>query len=167
MVVNKKGGNKTKKQKKVVDDIVERELVFKNIEDFQEYGQVTKILGNRRFEVNCFDNKTRLAHAGGGLKRKKVFVKMGDVILVSLREFEDSKCDILHVYNKKEINRLKKLNEIPSNISDDLENKEEENDIGFDFKNEDDDDEIDEEAELELKRKEDFKRDFESNFNAI
>ena len=161
MVVNKKGGNKTKKQKKVVDDFVERELVFKNIEDYQEYGQVTKILGNKRFDVNCFDNKQRLAHAGGSLKRKKVFVKLGDVILVSIRTFEDSKCDILHVYNQKEIKRLKNLNEIPNNITSGLEDVKEEEDIGFDFAEEDDEDED------ELKRKEDFKRDFESNFNAI
>ncbi len=163
MVVNKKGGNKTKKQKKVVDDLVERELVFKNTEDYQEYGQVTKILGNKRFEVNCFDSKTRLAHAGGSLKRKKVFVKLGDVILFSIRTFEDSKCDILHVYNQKEVKRLKKLNEIPDNINDDLEPKTEENDIGIEFGEES----SDEEDELELKRKEDFKKDFESNFNAI
>ena len=160
MVVNKKGGNKTKKQKKVVDDFVERELVFKNIEDYQEYGQVTKILGNKRFDVNCFDNKQRLAHAGGSLKRKKVFVKLGDVILVSIRTFEDSKCDILHVYNQKEVKRLKNLNEIPNNITSGLEDVKEEEDIGFDFAEE-------EEDEDELKRKEDFKRDFESNFNAI
>jgi translation initiation factor 1A len=162
MVVNKKGGNKTKKQKKVVDDLVERELVFKNTEDYQEYGQVTKILGNKRFEVNCFDNKTRLAHAGGSLKRKKVFVKLGDVILFSIRTFEDAKCDILHVYNKKEVKRLKKLNEIPDNINDDLEPKTEENDIGVEFG-----ESSDEEDDSELKRKEDFKKDFESNFNAI
>ena len=160
MVVNKKGGNKTKKQKKVVDDFVERELVFKNIEDYQEYGQVTKILGNKRFDVNCFDNKQRLAHAGGSLKRKKVFVKLGDVILVSIRTFEDSKCDILHVYNQKEVKRLKNLNEIPNNITSGLEDVKDEEDIGFDFAEE-------EEDEDELKRKEDFKRDFESNFNAI
>lgn len=162
MVVNKKGGNKTKKQKKVVDDFIERELVFKNTEDFQEYGQVTKILGNKRFEVNCFDSKTRLAHARGNLKKKKVFVKLGNVILVSLREFEDAKCDILYVYNPKEIQRLKKLDEIPNNIMEDLETKVEENDIGIDFGVEED-----EEDELELKKKEDFKRDFETNFNAI
>ena len=89
-------------------------------------------------------------------------MKVGDVILVSLREFEDAKCDILYVYTPKEIHRLKKLGEIPDSVNVDLEVKTEENDIGIDFANESDSDD-----EEEMKRKEDFKKDFELNFETI
>lgn len=161
MVVNKKGGNKTKKQKKTGTDESDRPLVFKNILDLQEYGQVLKALGNGRFEVNCFDGKTRLAHARGSLKKKKIFIKVGDVVLMSLREFEDAKCDILYQYKPKEVVALKKMGEIPGNIIEDIAaGPTEETDIGFDIEDDDEDDE-------EIKKREEFKRDFESNFEAI
>ena len=46
MVVNKKGGNKTKKQKKVTDSKEDRPLVLKDIEQMQEYAQILKAFGN-------------------------------------------------------------------------------------------------------------------------
>jgi len=158
MVVNKKGGNKTKKQKKVTENDTDRPLVLKDIEQAQEYAQINKAYGNGRFEANCFDGKIRLAHARGNLKKKKIFVKAGDVVLLSLREFEDSKCDILYVYLEKEIKELKKIGEIPNSISNDLNTKQEEDD-GIDFD--------DEEDETEEDEKEKFKKDFEDNFESI
>jgi len=143
-MVQKKGGNKQKKQKKVSDINDSRPLSLKDISQMQEYAQIVKAYGNGRFEANCFDGKTRLAHARGSLKKKKIFVKANDVVLISLREFEDNKCDVLHVYNVKEIKDLKKLGEIPANISEDALEKTIEDD-GFDFIEGDDEDEKEEE----------------------
>jgi translation initiation factor 1A len=109
-----------------------RPLEFKDVEDLQEYAQIIKSFGNSRFEVKCFDGKNRTAHAPGSLKRNKIFVKVNDVIIVSLRSFDDSKCDILYTYNTREVKELKKLGEIPSDVALD-ENKSSEKDIGFDF----------------------------------
>ena len=165
MVVNKKGGNKAKKQKKTSGNEIDRPLVFKNELDAQEYAQVTKAYGNGRFETNCIDGKIRLGHARGNLKKKKMFVKVGDLVLVSLRDFEDGKCDILYIYNQKEVKLLKNRGEIPNTIKEDLmQENEKEQDIGIDFKDEDD---IDEEEELERKKQEDFKKDFDDNFASI
>ena len=166
-MVVKKGGNKHKKAKKVVDDCQERELVFKNEPEFQEYAQVVKALGNKRFDVHFFDGKNRLAHARGNLKKKKVFVKVGDVILVSLREFEDAKCDILYVYNPKEIKRLKNVGEIPNTVVEDISVQPEENDIGVDFGYEDKETEEELKTQEDMKKKEEFKKDFELNFETI
>jgi translation initiation factor 1A len=157
MVVNKKGGNKTKKQKKNPVNQVERKLELKDEMDLQEYAQINKPFGNGRFEANCFDGKIRLAHARGNLKKKKIFVKAGDVVIISLREFEDAKCDIIYVYNSKEIKQLKKIGEIPNTITENMDEETEEKDIGFDFAEEDDEEE----------KKEDFKENFEENFEAI
>jgi translation initiation factor 1A len=162
MVVNKKGGNKTKKQKKVSSDVEDRKLVLKNTMDLQEYAQITKIFGNGRFEANCFDGKIRLSHARGSLKKKKMFVKAGDIVIVSLREFQDAKSDIIYVYNQKEVRVLKKMGEIPNTVSEDLIKETEETDIGFDFNYEEDEEDDDEKV-----KKEDFKKDFEANFEAI
>jgi len=158
MVVNKKGGNKAKKQKKHPVNNDERKLVLKDEMNFQEYAQINKLWGNGRFEANCFDGKIRLAHARGNLKKKKIFVKTGDVVIISLREFEDAKCDVIYVYKLKEIKELKKLGEIPQTITEEVE--EEEKDIGVDFNG--DDEEGDEEE-----KKEEFKIDSEDSFNAI
>jgi len=133
MVKKTGGGNKHKKKKNNPSVEMERELIFKV--ESQEYAQVTKILGNCRLEVQCFDGKTRLANIRGSM-RKKVWIKMTDVVLVSLREYEDSKCDVIHKYDAKEVNRLKSLTEIPKTVklSDETDDKEE--DIGIDFREE-------------------------------
>ena len=138
MTVNKKGGNKAKKQKNNPVEKSERPLELKDPLELQEYAQVTKALGNGRYDVECFDGKKRLAHARGNLKKKKIFVKVGNVIVVSLREFEDNKCDILYVYNSKEIKSLKRLGEIPESVSEDTGvDTAKETDIGFDFDEDD------------------------------
>jgi translation initiation factor 1A len=138
MPVNKKGGNKSKKQKNSTVNIMERKLEFKDTEDNQEYAQIKKALGNSRFEAHFFDGKDRLAHAPRSLKKQKSFVKVGDVVIVSLRTFQDSKCDILYVYNSKEVKQLKKLGEIPMEVSEDInnENNEIENDVEFEDESE-------------------------------
>ena len=68
---------------------MKRELTFK--EDGQEYAQVTRMLGNGRLEAFCFDGVNRLCHIRGKL-RKRVWIGVGDIVLLGLREFQDQKC---------------------------------------------------------------------------
>merc|ERR1712194_995181 len=68
MPTNKLGGNKAKRAKNDVK--VKKELEFK--EDGQEYGQVLRMLGNGRCDVQCFDGTKRMCHIRGKM-RKKVF----------------------------------------------------------------------------------------------
>ena len=67
-----------------------RELEYKD--DCQEYAQVVKILGNSRCRVQCFDGVSRLGHIRGNM-RKKVWIKLSDFVLVSLRDYQDDKVD--------------------------------------------------------------------------
>ena len=83
---------------------VKRELAYKD--DEQEYAQIMKMLGNGRLEVFCFDGEKRQATIRGKL-RKKVWMNLGDVVLVSLREYQNEKCDVLHKYNPDEVRKLK------------------------------------------------------------
>ena len=92
MPKNKGKGGKKHKRGKGDQEQVKRELIFK--EDGQEYGQVLRMLGNGRCEVSCFDNVKRLCHIRGKM-RKKVWVMVGDIVLVSLRDFQDEKGDII------------------------------------------------------------------------
>jgi translation initiation factor 1A len=160
----KKGGKKGKKGKKTKDNNeIERELVFKDIEQYQEYAQVTKLLGNCRCTVSCIDGAEKLAHIRGNMTKKQ-WIKSGDIVLVSIREFEQSKCDIIYLYNLKEARKLKNLGELPSNIKInenlDLLEKEDEEDIGIDILEE-------EEVNEEEVKKENFAKDFEENFKFI
>ena len=102
------GGNKAKKGKNYIN---QKELMIASID--QEYAEVMKTLGSRRFEVSS-NNKTRLAHLRGNMRRGN-WVNPGDFVLISLRDYQDNKCDILHKYSSEDLQKLKKLGEI-SNI---------------------------------------------------
>jgi translation initiation factor 1A len=77
-----------------------------------EYAQVVKMLGNGRLEAKCFDGNTRLAHIRGKL-RKKQWINTGDIVLLSLREFQDGKGDVLMKYSADEARSLKAYGELP------------------------------------------------------
>ena len=79
-----------------------------------EYAQVTKMLGNGRLEAQCFDGEKRLAHIRGKL-RKKVWINQGDIILLSLRDFQDAKGDVILKYTADEARNLKAYGELPEN----------------------------------------------------
>ncbi len=105
------GGKKRKQGKKRV--IEERELQF--ADEHQIYGQVLRLLGDARLEIQCTDSIKRIGHIRGTM-RKKVWIAMGDVVLCAKREYEDDKCDIILKYNEEEVRKLKQLKEIPENI---------------------------------------------------
>ena len=47
------------------------------------------------------------------MRRKKIWIKIQDVVLVGLREFEEGKVDILHKYDYDETKSLELNQEIP------------------------------------------------------
>lgn len=139
MPKNAKGG-KNKKRAKGDRFGDKRELIFK--EEGQEYGQVLRMLGNGRLEAYCFDGTKRLCHIRGKM-RKKVWVAQGDIVLVSLRDFQDEKGDIILKYSAEEARNLKTYQELPDNV------KINETDI-IDGEFSDDNIEFDEEAGVDL-----------------
>merc|ERR1712178_188692 len=114
-----KAGAETKKQ----------ELIFK------EDGQVQRMLGNGRCEVSCFDGTKRLCHIRGKM-RKKVWVNQGDIVLASLRDFQDEKGDIIVKYTADEARSLKTYGELPEgtkiNETDIVGDEDLEDDVEFD-----------------------------------
>merc|ERR1711937_1001320 len=81
-----------------------RELIFK--EDGQEYAQVVRMLGNGRLEAMCIDGKTRLCHIRGKM-RKKVWISIGAIVLLGLRDYQDQKADVILKYTADEARSLK------------------------------------------------------------
>jgi translation initiation factor 1A len=107
-------------------------LIFKD--EGQEYAQVVKMLGNGRLEAQCFDGEKRLAHIRGKM-RKKVWINQGDIILLSLREFQDGKADVILKYTPDEARALQKAGELPENarINEGDIYGEEEDECNFEF----------------------------------
>lgn len=111
---NAKGkGGKNRRRGKGDRFAEKRELEFK--EEGQEYGQVLRMLGNGRLEAMCFDGTKRLCHIRGKM-RKKVWVAQGDIVLVSLRDFQDDKGDIILKYTPEEARNLKTYGELPDHV---------------------------------------------------
>jgi translation initiation factor 1A len=108
-----KGGKNNRKGKNKTEEVAKRELLIK--ENGQEYGQVTKILGNCRIEIYCFDGQNRMGHIRGNF-RKKIWISRGDIVLIGLRDYQDTKCDIIHKYTSDEARRLKNNGIFPKNI---------------------------------------------------
>ena len=111
MVKNKKGGNKAKRKKNKDPEEYSKQLLLK--EESQIYAKVTNILGNCRFELIDNNNKTYLGILRGNMK-KKVWIRKDNIVLCSLRQYEDNKVDIFHKYNDFEVQQLIKIKEIDS-----------------------------------------------------
>jgi len=108
------GGKKRRKSKGGL--VKTKELVYKS--DGQEYGQITRSLGNGYMEVMCFDtncNVIRRAHICGKM-RKRVWMAVGDIVLVNIRGYQDSTCDIVLKYTSDEARILRMRRQLPDNI---------------------------------------------------
>ena len=73
------------------------------------------IAQERGVRVLCDDGTERMGVLRGSM-RKRVWVRRGDIVLVTLREYEDAKADIVHKYNETEVSRLASMKEIPDTI---------------------------------------------------
>jgi len=144
MPKNKGKGGKNRRRGKNENETEKRELVFK--EEGQEYAQVIKMLGNGRLDALCFDGVKRLCHIRGKL-RKKVWINTGDIILLGLRDYQDTKADVILKYTPDEARNLKAYGELPDNVKiDAIGSAEGENgEIEFEFQDDSEDD--DEEAD--------------------
>lgn len=104
---NSKGGKKFKRTKKFTSNQKNRELVLKQSD--QKYGFLTENMGDLRFKVLCDDGKVRTGHVPGKF-RNRYFFRKEDYVLVSIRSFQPSMCDLLYKYNAQEVLKLREKN---------------------------------------------------------
>ncbi len=105
MVKNTKGGKKAKNiaRKNIgIDKTLKYDDLVKT-ED-QEYARVLKINGGNRYDLLLLDNTNKLGISRGKINRTKV--ELGTIVLISKRDFQQDKCDILHIYNASEVQLL-------------------------------------------------------------
>ena len=148
---NAKGGKKFKRGKKGGPQ--EKRLIYKDPAEDQEYGKVCRAMGSGRFEIQCFDGKMRMGIVAGNM-RKRVWINKDDIILFSKWEFttEDDKCSIVHKYDLDESRKLQREGEFPDFIK--LEEDLGEDDIDFQFSNEDNESNPSEEEEEKEEKEE-------------
>jgi translation initiation factor 1A len=113
---------KTNRKKLKRNGSPKKKLKYKQIladKPCQVYARVTRILGQGYLEAVCYEEKDqfvvhckRLCHIRGKM-RKREWIKTNDIVLVSLREFELNKADVIHVYQKREATYLRINGEIP------------------------------------------------------
>lgn len=80
-------------------------------DDNQVYAYVSQKYGDGRYSIMCYDKVTRMGIVAGKLKKSSRIDK-GALVLVSLREYQDDKCDIIYHYTAEDIDKLTKSNNI-------------------------------------------------------
>ena len=112
ITMTKKQKTTTKQQQRRHRDKMDskRDLIMKD--DGQEYAQVVSKLGDSRLKLDCYDGIERTGRICGAMK-KKVWIQVGELVLVSIRSFDDDKCDIIHRYTPTEAQDLKSRGSLP------------------------------------------------------
>jgi initiation factor 1A len=110
---NQVGGKNYKKSK---HGGAPKKVIMIDRQPDQMYGRILRNLGGDRMIVFCNDGKQRVCHIRGGM-RKRVWMKAGDLVLISPRDFEKKpevgssdleKGDIIAKYDEDLIPTLKK-----------------------------------------------------------
>jgi translation initiation factor 1A len=111
---NYKGGKKYKSSK---GEETVAEFHEIDAKQGQSVARVLKKLGNRNFLMWCNDGKERIAHVRGVLKKKRVWIEIGDIVLYSergdnldltLESKSTDRGDILAKYDRAVYSQLKK-----------------------------------------------------------
>jgi translation initiation factor 1A len=119
-MVNKKGGKSYKKAKKETQGDRCKPIVYK--EEGEEYAIIKKMLGGGRVTLLMPDNTEKMGIIRGNMRRKGCWIVNNDLVLVSIRKFEEKKCDILFKYMPTHINILKKKEHLTSSFLNTLNN---------------------------------------------
>lgn len=87
-------------------------------EEGQDYAIVQDMVGNGRLRAYCSDCKVRMARIRGAMRKftGKVLIEKGDLILISMRDFEEDNVDVIHKYPYEDIHKLSKAGLLPSSI---------------------------------------------------
>ncbi|RLE57647.1 MAG: translation initiation factor eIF-1A [Thermoprotei archaeon] len=84
-------------------------------------GKVIQLVGDDRARVFCADGKVRVCRIPGRY-RKRMWVREGDIVLVVPWDFQPNRADIVHKYEKNEVDELRKAGF--SEVLDKLEREE-------------------------------------------
>ena len=121
---------KTKARKKNTGTEQSRELLRKGPDE--EYAVAEKMLGNGRLEAKCQDGKKRLCIIRGNMRNRQ-WISAGNLILISNRDYQDDKADVIHKYSDDECRQLKKLGELTMELNEKQEDNPDDTGYEIDF----------------------------------
>jgi len=147
-MVKNSGGKQAKKLARKNQNNEEHHVSINDISktNEQEYALIEKVLGGGRFSVITPDNKKRIGISRGrmfsrnGKVKDRNLMTPGNLVLLSLRDFQDDKADILLFYTKDQVDLLVEYGEIDKtfvkSVNDTNDNTEMVDDIFDDEKEE-------------------------------
>ena len=107
MTRNVFGGKKAKKMSRFRShQNKSRTMIYKA--DMQDYAEVTRLLGDCRCEIKLSDERMIIGHIRGKLK-KKTWIRVGDIVLISYRDFQMDKFDIVHRDSEEESSMIQPI----------------------------------------------------------
>lgn len=76
--------------------------------EYEVYAYVIKLLGNCRVLVLCDNGTEAVGVIRGSMRRfnKRILIESGDIIAVSMRDYQTGKVDIVHKYNAEQCKNL-------------------------------------------------------------
>ncbi|MCD6382834.1 MAG: translation initiation factor eIF-1A [Thermoplasmata archaeon] len=77
---------------------------------------VDQALGGARMRVICQDGKVRMGRVRGKYK-KRMWIRVGDLLIVQPWEFQDEKCDIVYRYTNTQAINLKRRGYLPPHLA--------------------------------------------------
>ena len=103
----------------------ERQLNYVLDKTVEEYGYVLKLLGNCRVKILCNNGTEAIGIIRGSLRKfnKRVLIENGDIVVISKRDYQANKVDIVHKFNSEQCQNLIKNNEISKMLIDCYYNK--------------------------------------------
>ncbi len=69
--------------------------------------KVIELLGDDRVKVLCPDGRIRIARIPGKYRRK-LWLRVGDYVIIVPWDFQPEKADVIHKYEKNEVPELRK-----------------------------------------------------------
>jgi translation initiation factor 1A len=84
----------------------------------QDYAVVQEMMGNGRLKALCSDGNTRIGRIRGSMRKYagKVIIEKGDLIVVSFRDFEEDKVDVIAKYTTEEVATVLKNYELSEKL---------------------------------------------------
>lgn len=106
------------RQKKTRSHRQEKNRQMAEPDEGQDFAVVQEMMGNGRLKALCSDGKTRIGRIRGSMRKYagKVIIEKNDLILVSFRDFEEDKVDVIAKYTSEETAQILKKYEMSEKL---------------------------------------------------
>jgi translation initiation factor 1A len=86
--------------------------------DYEEYGLAKKLLGNCRILVLCNSGEETVGIIRGNMRKfnKRVLIDVGDIVVVSKRDYQANKVDIVHKFSLEQCKTIINNKEITDTL---------------------------------------------------